>query len=376
MLWLSPFAFLLVFSLAWSTLVLSCNEFLLHSWMAGRMMIGRGDGLGVHPAQGSNWAAWAISIVNGFWGDYLQEAGNGLEVEMAFYQHGRALTLDKERLAAAQPEATGRVCILVHGLACNEHLWALPAPTAVDAAPQPPADYGTLLRDELGFTPYYLRYNSGLAVATNGKALAELLDQLYTQHPVPIEEILIIAHSMGGLIVRSACHYGVQHAEPWVQAVKHVFYLGTPHDGADLARLAHTAEVVLHAVPNPITRLIGDVFGVRSQGIKDLRHGTLIEPDVIDEGSDDVTHHHQRAVPWLAHAQHYLVAGTVRGDANHIAAVLLGDGLVSAPAAEHAVIPPANIRLFPGVRHLQLAHHAEVYQQIKQWRQQAEPAGE
>jgi hypothetical protein len=320
-------------------------------------------------SQDSNWAAWLVSIVNGFWGDYLQEAGNGLNVEMAFYHHDQALALDRHSLAAVHPQASSRVCILVHGLACNEHLWSFAPPVAEDGASLPVTDYGALLQDELGFTPYYLRYNTGLAVAANGKALAGLLDKLFAGHPVPIEELLIIAHSMGGLVVRSACHYGAQHAAVWVQAVKHVFYLGTPHDGADLARLAHTAEVVLHAVPNPITRLIGDIFGVRSQGIKDLRHGTLVEPDVIDEGFDDVAHHHQRAVPWLAHAQHYLIAGTIRGDANHIAAVILGDGLVSAPANADKAIPEANIRLFPGIRHLQLARHWDVYQQIKVWRQ-------
>jgi pimeloyl-ACP methyl ester carboxylesterase len=265
--------------------------------------------------------------------------------------------------------------VLIHGLGCNELLWQFAPPSP--AAGMPAAvDYGQLLQAESGYTPFYVRYNTGLSVAENGRALGRLLDALTSCYPLPIDEVLLIGHSMGGLVVRSACHYAIQHNEPWVQHVRHVFYLGTPHDGADLARLAHAAEVALHAVPNPITRLIGDVFGVRSQGIKDLSHGTLIEPDVIDEGSDDATHHHRRSVPWLPHAQHYLVAGTVRGDADHIFAVLLGDGLVSAPPTAHDVIPEANIRLFPGIRHLQLARDWEVYQQIKRWRQQADGVAE
>jgi hypothetical protein len=225
------------------------------------------------------------------------------------------------------------------------------------------------LQAELGFTPYYVRYNSGLSVAANGKALSGLLDALHACHPAPIEELLIIAHSMGGLVVRSACHYATQHARPWVQLVKHVFYLGTPHDGADLARLAHTTTGVLHAIPFAITRLVGDVINLRSQGIKDLTHGTLLEPDVIDDGWDDASHHHQRAVPWLPHAQHYLVAGTITGDANHIISMLLGDGLVGAPSNAGDAVPRANVRLFPGIRHLQLARSMDVYQQIKAWRQ-------
>lgn len=319
---------------------------------------------------GANWLAWTASVLNGIWGDYLHAHDNGLAVEMAFYRQGRPLALNGSSLRAAHTEPTGRLCILVHGLGCNELLWQFTPPTQADENTRAGVDYGQLLQTELGYTPFYVRYNSGLAVAANGRSLGRLLEALCTCYPVPVEEILLIGHSMGGLVVRSACHYAVQHQEAWVQHVKHVFYLGTPHDGADLARLAHVTQTVLHAVPNPITHLIGNVFGLRSQGIKDLSRGTLLEPDVIDDGCDDCddAHHHRRAVPWLPHAQHYLVAGTIAGDERHIASVLLGDGLVGAPANLGGVIPPAHIRLFPGVSHMQLARRWEVYQQIKAWR--------
>ena len=328
---------------------------------------------------GAKWAAWATSVLNGMWGDYLAAHDNGLAVEMAFYQGGRPLALECSALCAAHAQPTPRLCILVHGLGCNELLWQFappaqagqpegePAEEAASVEAHTAVDYGQLLQAELGCTPFYVRYNTGLSVAANGRSLGRLLEALCTCYPVPVEEILLIGHSMGGLVVRSACHYAVQHNEAWVQRVKHIFYLGTPHDGADLARLAHATEAVLRAVPNPITHIIGDVFGLRSQGIKDLSHGTLLEPDVIDDGCDDCTHHHQRAVPWLPHAQHYLAAGTVHGDANHIASVLLGDGLVGAPANVGNAVPPDHIRLFPGVSHMQLARRQEVYQQIKTW---------
>lgn len=321
------------------------------------------------------WTTWAASIVNGFWGDYLHERGNGLAVAMAFYHHGQPLRMDRQALAAAHPQPERKICVLVHGLACNELLWQFTHRDGQPDTAETPAttvDYGGRLQAELGHTPFYVRYNTGLPVAANGRSLGRLLDALVRSYPAPIEEIVLIGHSMGGLVLRSACHYATTHGEPWVEQVKHVFYLGTPHDGADLARLAHAAETVLHAVPNPITRIVGDVFSLRSQGIKDLRYGTLVEPDVLDDGFDDVTHHHRRAVPWLPHAQHYLVAGTVRGDANHIAAVILGDGLVGAPANAYNGVPEANIRLFPGVRHMQLAHDWGVYQQIVAWLERAE----
>jgi len=318
-------------------------------------------------SESPNWLAWTASVLNGMWGDYLHAHDNGLAVQMAFYQQGRPLALDCTSLRAAHAQPTARLCVLVHGLGCNELLWSFAPPSPEGQDAQGAVDYGQLLQAELGYTPFYVRYNTGLAVAANGRSLGRLLESLCTCYPEPIEEILLIGHSMGGLVVRSACHYAMQHNETWVQHVKHVFYLGTPHDGADLARLAHLTETVLHAVPNPITHLIGSVFGLRSQGIKDLSRGTLLAPDVIDEGCDDLSHHHQRAVPWLPHAQHYLVGGTIAGDERHIASVLLGDGLVGAPANVDSAIDPAHIRLFPGVSHMQLARRWEVYQQIKTW---------
>jgi hypothetical protein len=152
-----------------------------------------------------------------------------------------------------------------------------------------------------------------------------------------------------------------------------VFYLGTPHDGADLERVAFNSAAVLLAVPNPITRLVGKTLNLRSQGVKDLRYGTLLEPDVIDPGWDDPAHHHRRAVPWLPWAQHYLIGGSWHGDPQHVISRLLGDGLVAAPHDAGGAIPADHIRLLGGVRHLQLARNAEVYRQIAAWLEAAEP---
>lgn len=312
-------------------------------------------------------------MLNGMWGDYLEAHGNGLAVEMACYHKGRTLALTPGAICAAHaspaPPLTSKVCVLIHGLGCNELLWQFAAPGA-EGETRPLTDYGELLQAELGYTPFYVRYNTGQAVAINGRALGKLLDTLWYAYPVPIEEILLIGHSMGGLVVRSACHYATQQDEPWVQAVRDIMYLGTPHDGADMARLAQATENVLRGFHNPITRIVGNFFGLRSQGIKDLCHGTLLAPDVLDEGfadSPDGTHHHQRPVPWLSHARHFLVGGTITGDPEHVAAVLLGDGLVGRIPSKIAAVPDEQIRLFPGVAHLKLARNWDVYRQIAAW---------
>jgi pimeloyl-ACP methyl ester carboxylesterase len=181
--------------------------------------------------------------------------------------------------------------------------------------------------------PSLLRYNSGLPIWTNGQRLAALLDELLASYPAPVQDLLLIGHSMGGLVLRSACFYGAQQQLPWVAQVSRVVYLGTPHDGADLERLAHVTETTLQTVPNPITRIVGRFLHQRSQGVKDLRTGALLEPDGAAAPE----------TPWLAAAEHFLMAGTLTDDVQHPATLLFGDGLVrSSPVRHGSQWPPGH----------------------------------
>ena len=288
------------------------------------------------------WGATAASILNGCFGDYLNDRDNGLAIDMAFYRNNRPLELSVDALRAACPTPTDRLCVLVHGLCCHEGVWDFPG--------DPARSYGRALQHDLGYAPFALRYNTGLPIPYNGQVLDTLLEQLLAAYPGPVDELILIGHSMGGLVLRAACHYGAGRAAPWVGKVSRAFYLGTPHEGAGLERMAHLVTTILHAVPHPVTAMVGNIANQRSQGIKDMRHGTLLK-GVDFTGS----------VPWLPSARHYLIAGTVTDDPEHLAAKLFGDGLVQPPqAGEH-------VKLFPGVGHMRLAHDEAVYGQIKQW---------
>lgn len=316
------------------------------------------------------WTDWAVSGVNGLFGDLLRERRNGLALEMAFYDGGRPIPLRGG--LGREPQSLGaRVCIFVHGLGCNEGLWVFRDSERSGEE----TSYGALLEADLGYTPFYVRYNTGLSVAENGKALVSLVADLVDVYPVAIEEIVLIGHSMGGLVLRSACHYGVQHGSTWVDRITRVFYLGTPHEGAGLEKATSAMVAVLHAVPNPITRLVADALDLRSQGVKDLQYGTLLEPDVMDDLPQGTSAHHRKAVPWLAHARHYLIDGTLTDDPSHAAAAILGDGLVvgvSAPRARPTesgacALPAEDTKVFPGVHHFELARSREVYEQVRLW---------
>lgn len=238
----------------------------------------------------------------------------------------------------------------MHGLCCSESSWEIASPAPSEA----PDTYGGPLQQELGYTAFYLRYNSGTSISENGGRLATLMQQLVDAYaksePDTLYNIIMLGHSMGGLVIRSACDHGVAMQQSWVRRVKRIFDLGTPHQGADLEKLASLAHTTLDLLPNPVARVVADLLGLRSSGIKDLRHG------------------HPAPAAWLGTARHYLIAGTLGDDPEGSLAKQFGDALVKVPnAPADGLVSEAQRRVFPGVHHMQLAHDRTGYAQIKTW---------
>ena len=161
-------------------------------------------------------ASWYVDYlqasINGFWGDHLSRRNSRLDLGMSLRHHGRHLPATSEAFAAAFPNPTPKVCIFVHSLAATEWLWSL---SSEEHYGDPDVTFGTRLLDDLGFTPIYLRYNTGRHMSENGRALAKLITEVIEAYPVPVDEIALVGHSMGGLVARSAAHYAREHEEPW-----------------------------------------------------------------------------------------------------------------------------------------------------------------
>src|SRR4051812_26642022 len=153
-----------------------------------------GDALADSPA-----GATAPGALAGLHGDRLDATGSPLAVRMTLRAaDGRRIGTDPGSLAAAHPDATPTLAVLVHGLGETERAWRLFAP------PGGPADYGARLRADLGHTPLYVRFNTGLPVAENGRRLSALLEDAVAGWPVEVAQVVLIGHSMGGLVARSA----------------------------------------------------------------------------------------------------------------------------------------------------------------------------
>jgi triacylglycerol lipase len=326
------------------------------------------------------WADDARAVLNGLFGDALVEQASSLAIPLTFRTaSGDELPIDHDGLRRALPNAGARLCLLVHGLMASESVWRF--------AGRPELTYGELLARERGVSPVYVRYNTGRHISTNGRELAARLQGLVRAWPVRVREIDLIGHSMGGLVIRSACHYGgasatlrdrLRRRGPWPAKVKRVVLLGVPNSGANLEVIANLTSAALWSLPNPVTRLIGSGLDRRSQGIKDLRWGAVLDEDWVERDPDATERPERYRVRVPPHAEYLAVAGSLAderdGDATHPVNRLLGDALVTAPSAqgrlgndEPALFPNATIRLCPKINHIALANRPEVYDEITNW---------
>jgi len=303
-----------------------------------------------------------VAALNGVLGDYLAATANPLAIPMALRRDGRPLPLEAAALAEALPGASRQVAVLIHGLCMNDLQWARDG-----------HDHGAALGRSLGFTPVYVRYNSGLHVSINGHALAQQLELLVDRWPQPVERLVLIGHSMGGLLARSAMHYGLQGGQRWASRVTDAVFLGTPHHGAPLERAGHWVDIVLGAAPYaaPFARL----GKVRSAGITDLRHGNLLDEDWVGRdrfarGTDRRLH-----VPLPQGVRCFTIAASVGQQIGDLKDRVVGDGLVPLDSALGRHRDAARCLAFPedrqwigyGINHLELLGHPEVYARLSGW---------
>jgi pimeloyl-ACP methyl ester carboxylesterase len=305
-----------------------------------------------------------IAALNGLIGDRLERMRSDLHQPASLRREGEAVAVDADSLTAAFPSATSRLVVFLHGLMGTEFYW--------DWGARGPRDtYAERLASDLGYTPLYLRYNSGLHISENGRSVAALLEDLVEGWPVEVQEIALIGHSMGGLVARSACYQASESDHRWTGLVLHIVSLGTPHLGAPLEQGAHLASAVLYALPE--TRMFGAFLRRRSAGIRDLRHGSLVDEDWRGRDPDALRAAACKEVPLLAGATHCFVSATITRSPRHPLGRLLGDTLVLVPSATGQ----GRTRRIPfeveygyhvsPTHHLALLNDPGVYERLRGW---------
>jgi pimeloyl-ACP methyl ester carboxylesterase len=307
--------------------------------------------------------AAAVAAVNGIYGDVLTEQESPLAGAMTIRCSDKPVALTPQALAEAYPAATNRVAVFVHGWCLTEQSWSRQRVETEDGR-----SYGERLRDDLGYSPVFVRYNTGLHVSVNGRTLAEILELLHDQWPVPITELVLVGHSMGGLVARSACHYGAEQQRGWANAVSRVVCLGSPHLGADLEKGVNIASWALARLPE--TRAIANFLNARSDGVKDLRFGACLEEDWRDADPDEFLRDRCHEAPFLPHASYHFVSSTVTPT---LLGLIAGDHLVRSKSAaglgKSRRIPFEAERglTLTGLNHFDLLNHPLVYAKLHDW---------
>lgn len=272
---------------------------------------------------GATKDATSLAALNGVFGDMLQRSTNHLQIPMTFVDFEQH-TLSKRSTAT----------IFIHGLCMNEKGWAGEHHHA----------FTTYLEDGVDSDVIYLRYNSGLSIEQNGAAFAAQLATLSVRY----QRILLVGHSMGGLVAASAMQ---NDGGPWLDKVSHLITLGSPHQGAPLERAGKFANGLLYVsrYSAPLAKL-GDM---RSQGIHDLHDG---KPDIL-------------SLP--AHIDCLLVAASRSEVMPENEAKAKHDLLVTVPSAlaRDKLGDAANVerQVFANMDHMQLLSDARVYTALTKW---------
>jgi hypothetical protein len=339
--------------------------------VAGEAAALRASGAGADEAPAGRRA---LAILNGAHGDLIRQEAPALALDMTVRVAGRPVPAEPDALRDAFPEATGRLAIFLHGLTEDEVSWCFGA----ERRGEPGVTYGTRLHEDLGLTPVYLRYNTGLHISENGRSLDDLLSALVDAWPVPVQDVVLIGHSMGGLVARSALHQahgGTADARAWTHLVRDTVTLGSPHLGAPLERGVHRLAGQLARLPE--TRPLARLLSLRSVGIKDLRHGTLVEADWTDRDLDALGPAEHTHVPLHDGARHFVVLATLSRNPSGRLADVLGDLLVPPRSAsgdtgddDRLAFPPDHVHRLGGLHHFDLLNHPRIYQQIRLWLEQ------
>lgn len=301
----------------------------------------------------------ALAVLNGVMGDRLADDENPLATPMTLRYRGEVL---EETLLPS--EVTGKVVLLVHGLCMDDSAWQ----------PRDGAGHVAALT-ALGYTPVTLRYNSGRHTSENGRALSAQLERLVERWPEPIEDLSIVAHSMGGLVSRSALHYAQQEGLRWPAYAKHLVFLGTPHHGAPLERAGNWVDTLLGSTR--YTAPFAALGQLRSAGITDLRYGYVLDEEWQGQDRFHRAPDRRNGLPLPESVACYTVAATRSPDSGPGASRLRSDGIVPLRSALGLHADPRQALAFPEAaqsiayetNHLALLSSPGVTQQIMEWLQ-------
>lgn len=315
-------------------------------------------------------------VLHGAVGHKLHEINPNSSIKMSLREDGKDISIRDIHFHEKLKKSNHTVVLFIHGLMSDEILWKCPFRQEVGI--------GNHLEKDFPAVILYLRYNTGLHISQNGRTLSNLLQEIINAGNGLVENLIIVSHSMGGLVTRSACYYAEEqnrrththHMETknqtWIDKLTKIFLIGVPHDGSFLEKIGYITTSVLKNIGLLSTNIVAEIADNRSDGIKDLRHGFMVDEDWQRKDNDALHDVKKTEVHPLPHVQYYVIAGALHGDASSPLSIYFGDGLVGKNSASGKVFyseknsASENIefKIFTKVNHISLLYNQEVYHYI------------
>ena len=323
------------------------------------------DGIAFVYEKGDEHKHYIESALNGVMGDKLEEMKSKRAIRPSFRVKNRDVSIENLDLSETLLKSEGKLIIFIHGLMADEVLWEEPS--------RGKKGYGPLLSQEKNYCVLYVRYNTGRHISQNGRSISELINLLNEKYFKEIKSITIISHSMGGLVTRSSCHYAGIENHTWIQKIQKIFLIGVPNDGAFLEKLGHLTTSILRSIWNFQTKLIAKIADERSNGIKDLRWGFMIDEDWQAENANDLVGVKRTEIPPLENVKYYIIVGTLMENENNVVSQYFGDGLVGKKSATGESSSLLNskgedfleYKIFPKINHISILTDQTIYEYIR-----------
>lgn len=367
-------------------------------WRRAAAAVGRAarapfDGAGLLYRVSQDNLHFTLPVLNGAFGDQLAARHDRRAIRMSFRRYEADVPVAELGLRPAPGGRPRKTVVFLHGLMGDEIIWQ---------TGNGPEDvrFGPRLQQETDVCCLYVRYNSGLHISENGRLLHQLLTELLTTYPEAVGELVLVGHSMGGLVIRSAGYYGSRNElsvarcqlsdsnneqlttsnqqlttsnSYWLNRLRDVFLLGVPNDGSFLEQNSHLTSLILRKINLWPTRAISGLIDKRSNGIKDLRHARLVDEDWLSEHADDLFPP-RTVVPPLPGVRYHILVGSLLKSATSALHDYFGDGLVGAGSARGRIFqdpaaPPElliSTHVYSKLHHGTLLSSPEVYQYLRE----------
>jgi pimeloyl-ACP methyl ester carboxylesterase len=319
------------------------------------------DGVKVQFNELKDDSHYLVPIINGLHGDSMEAKGHPALIKMSFRYQSRDIGIEKLDGLIDLGEHDGKVIILIHGLMNDESIWYSNPEDELQRM-------GSFLEKQGKANILCIRYNTGKHISHNGQDLSSLLENLINFNKQKIKELYILSHSMGGLVTRSACHYAAKSNHNWLKLLKKVFLIGVPNEGSYLARVAHMTKYFLRKIDPTEEDHIAKLFEIRSNGIKDLSFGFLIDEDWQNPNYEIEKKSKPTAIYPVPNVEYYLIAATItKKEEKKRLFTFFGDGLVEKTSVLSNLFKENKIQsglihymLFEGENHLSLLDSVNV----------------